>query len=159
MEKEAYKKLSRELKFLTEDEKKKELELYSSSLKDKNTNVKLIAKEIYAKRGIDYSKLNNGIFNFFINSTYDLINLFKNKDGKVKKQMIIEIIYTLLLLILIKVPFDLVRDIGYDYIKILSTNDIYYNIWNLAFLVLYTITMICVFVALLRNFINKYKNK
>ena len=85
------------------------------------------------------------------------MNIFKTKDSKTKRKMLVEIIYIILLLLLLKIPFDLVRDIGYDYIELLSTNNLYYNLWNIAFLVLYTITIFCTFLVLLKNFNNKYK--
>ena len=71
--------------------------------------------------------------------------------------MVVEVIYIILLLILIKVPFSLVRDIGYDYIKILTTNNVINILWNLFFLILYTITMLCALIVLIRNFKNSYK--
>ena len=70
--------------------------------------------------------------------------------------MVIDIVYLVLLIILLKIPFDLVRDIGYEYIEMLSTNNLFYTLWNLAFLLIYTITIICAFVVLVRNFNNKY---
>ena len=34
--------------------------------------------------------------------------------------MVVEIIYIVVILLLLKIPFDLVRDIGYDYLELLS---------------------------------------
>ena len=70
--------------------------------------------------------------------------------------MILELIYILLIVILLKIPFDLVNDIGYEYIEILSTKQLYYNLWNIGFLILYTITFIATAIVLLRNFNEKY---
>ena len=118
----------------------------------------MLAKEIYLRRGIDYTKLNKGFFNSIINTITDLSTIFKNKDSKVKRKMIVEIIYIVLVLLLLKIPFDLIRDVGYDYIDLLSTNNTYYVLWNVLFLVLYTIVIFCTFIVLIRNFNNKYKN-
>ena len=158
MKEENIKKLNNELKFLTENERQKEITNYSIALESNNANIKAIAQEIYLKRGIDYTKLNKGFFNNITNTITDLSNIFKNKDSKVKGKMIVEIIYIVLILLLLKIPFDLVRDVGYDYIALLSTNNIYYVLWNALFLVLYTITIFCTFIVLIRNFNNKYKN-
>lgn len=156
MKEERIKKLEVELKYLLDEEKKKEIANHETMIDTNNVSIKEIAKDIYAKRGIDYSKLNKGFFNNFVNTISDLSTVFKNKDSATKKKMIIEIIYIIILLLLIKIPFDLVKDIGYDYIEMLSTNGLYYNLWNLAFLLLYTVTIICTFIVLIRNFNNKY---
>ena len=152
------KKLNNELKFLADAERQKEIANYNTALESNNADIKAIAKEIYLRRGIDYAKLNKGLFNNIINTITDLSTIFKNKDSKVKRKMIIEIIYIVLVLLLLKIPFDLVRDVGYDYIDLLSTNNTYYVLWNVLFLVLYTITIFCTFIVLIRNFNNKYKN-
>ena len=152
------KKLNNELKFLTDAERQKEIANYNTALESNNADIKAIAKEIYLRRGIDYAKLNKGLFNNIINTITDLSTIFKNKDSKVKRKMIVEIIYIVLVLLLLKIPFDLVRDVGYDYIDLLSTNNTYYVLWNVLFLVLYTITIFCTFIVLIRNFNNKYKN-
>ena len=151
-------KLNNELKFLTDAERQREITNYNVALESNNVDIKAVAKEIYLRRGIDYSKLNKGFFNNITNTITDLSTIFKNKDSKVKRKMIIEIIYIVLILLLLKIPFDLVRDVGYDYIDLLSTNNTYYVLWNVLFLVLYTITIFCTFIVLIRNFNNKYKN-
>lgn len=158
MKNERIKKLEAELKYLLDDERKKEIENYNSMLDTNKVNIKEVAKEIYHKRGINYDKLNKGFLNNLTNTINELSTTFKNKDSATKRKMIIEIIYIVILLILIKVPFDLVRDIGYDYIELLSTNNLYYTLWNLIFLLLYTGTIICTFIVLIKNFNNKYKN-
>ena len=152
------KKLNNELKYLTDTERQKEIMNYNAALENNSIVVKDIAKEIYLRRGIDYTKLNKGIFNNVINTITELSTVFKNKDSKVKGKMITEIIYIVVILLLLKIPFDLVRDLGYDYLELLSTNNLYYNLWNILFLILYTITIFCTFIVLIRNFNNKYKN-
>ena len=88
----------------------------------------------------------------------ELSNNFKNKSNKTKSKMIGEIIYIILFLLLLKIPFDLVENIGYDYIDLLSINNFYYFLWDAFFLILYIITFFCTFIVLIRNFNNKYKN-
>lgn len=158
MKEEKIKKLNNELKFLTDTERQREIANYDAALENSNVDVKMLAKEIYLRRGIDYTKLNKGFFNSIINTITDLSTIFKNKDSKVKRKMIVEIIYIVLVLLLLKIPFDLIRDVGYDYIDLLSTNNTYYVLWNVLFLVLYTIVIFCTFIVLIRNFNNKYKN-
>lgn len=156
MKDERIKRLEEELKYLLEDERKNEIAKCKTMIDTNEVNIKEIVKEIYLKRGIDYAKLNKGFLNNLTDSIGELSTSFKNKDGSTKKKMIIEIIYIIILLILIKVPFDLVEDIGYEYIGLLSTNNVYYTLWSTIFLLLYTITIICTFIVLIRNFNKKY---
>ena len=152
------KELKNELNILLKEEVEKELILNDSKLEDEKISVKDIAKEIYLKRGIDVSKINKGLINNLIDNISELSNLFKNKDKKTKNKMYLEIVYIVLLLILMKIPFDLVRDIGYEYIELITTNSLFYTLWNFAFLLLYTITLICSIIVLIRNFNKKYKD-
>lgn len=158
MKDERIKELTRELKYLPKVEIQKEIEYYNTDLESENIDIKELAKKIYAKRGIDYTKSNKGGLNSF-NIINDFINVFNNKDNKTKGKMLLEIIYIIILLILIKIPFNLVRDLGYDFIPKLLTNDLYYNLWNASFLILYIITIICTLILLIKNFNNKYANK
>ena len=152
------KRLEKELKFLTKEALLEELESHKEILLQEKINIKQIADNIYQKRGIDIKKLNRNLTSNLINDLTNAFAGFKNKDKTIKRKMIIDIIYLVLLIILVKIPFDLVRDIGYEYIEMLSTNNLYYTLWNLAFLILYTITAICTFIVLVRNFNNKYVN-
>ncbi len=153
MKEDKLKKLAEELKYLKEEERQKELE---SCNIESNLNVKELAKEIYDKRGIDYSKLNTGLFNNIGDSINEFATIFKNSDAKGK--MVLDILYMVILVVFIKVPFDLVRDVGYDYIELLSTNNVYYKLWNLLFLIIYTIVLICTLIVLIKNFIKKYRD-
>lgn len=152
------KQLRNELNFLLKDEIEKELIEYNAKIEDESIRVKEIANEIYLKRGLDVSKLKKGFVNNLIDNINEMASLFKNKDKITKNRMYLEIVYILLLLILIKIPFDLVRDIGYEYIELITTNSLFYTLWNLIFLLLYTITFVCSFIVLIRNFNKKYKD-
>lgn len=156
-------KLEKELMFLTKEELKKELDCYSKYFETGDANniieslgtPKELSKKIYLKRGIDPSKLSKNFINNIATSFTDIINAYKNKNNDSKK-MTIDLIYILLILILIKLPFNLVRDISFDYISIISTNPIFEKLWYLLFLLLYTLTAISSFVVLVRNFSKKY---
>lgn len=150
------KALLKELRYLEENTKNKEIELNRESLENENIKIKDLAKEIYLKRGIDISKLRGGFVGILTDEISEFSSLFYNKDKNLKNKMILDLIYMVILLVLIKVPFDLVRDIGLDYIEIITTKTLYFNIWSLAFLILYTITILCTFVVLIRNFNKKY---
>ena len=146
--------LEKELKYLTKDAIKEELAMNKSRLEKEE--VRIIANDIYLNRGLDITKLKRNITSNLINDLGTAFSGFNNKDKSIKRSMIIDIIYFVILLLLIKIPFDLVRDVGYEYIEMLSTNNTLYILWNLAFLLLYTITLICTAIVLIKNFNNKY---
>ena len=146
----------KKLKYLTRDAIKEEIKLNSPRLERENLND--IVEEIYLKRGLDTKKIKKGLFSNLLEEINLLFNVFKNKEKNIKKKMIIEIIYIVLLLILIKIPFNLVSDIGYEYITLITSNEIVTVIWDIIFLLLYTIIVICSGILLLKNFNEKYKN-
>ena len=169
MNKEEYlKKLEKELRFLTKEEFNKEIDCYNkffSSEEEKGITFtetmnslgtpKELSKKIYLKRGIDPTKLKGSFVNNIITSIVNIINAFKNPKNP-KKKMIIDLIYMVLLIILVKLPFNLVRDIGFDYIFLASKSPLIETLWYLLFLILYTITAICIFIVLARGFNKKY---
>lgn len=151
------KKLEKELKYLKEEVVLEEIENNKIKINN-NINMKALAKEIYEKRGIDYSKLKTNILSNLINEFAFALEGIKNKSTVIKRKMVFDLISLILTVILIKIPFDLVRDIGYEYIEIFTTSNFLYTVWNLMFLILYTITLICSLIALIRNFNNKYNS-
>ena len=150
------KALEKELKYLTKDAIKEEIAMNKSRLEKEN--VREVANDIYLNRGLDITKLKRNITSNLINDLGIAFSGFKEKDKTTKKNMIIDIVYFVILLLLIKIPFDLVRDIGYEYLEMLSTNNTLYTLWNLAFLLIYTITLICTAIVLIKNFNSKYVN-
>lgn len=150
------KELEKELQYLTDKAKEEEINKNKSRLDQEE--IKDIVNDIYLSRGLDIKKLKGNISNNVFNDLVAVLNGFRNKDKATKKNMVIDIIFFILILILIKIPFDLARDIGYEYVELISTNNTLYTLWNLAFLLIYTITLICVAIVLIKNFNNKYLN-
>ena len=148
-------KLRSKLKYLEDSEIEKEIKANSDSLKT-DKDIEKIAKEIYQKRGINYQKINNNILNNFIYGIQQFVNIYKEKDKKTRRLMIFDLIYMLVLLILIKIPFILVKDISYEYITLLISNQIISKLWDLLFLIVYTVTVICTFIVLMNSFNSKY---
>lgn len=150
------KELEKELKYLTDKAIEEEINKNKNRLEQEE--IKDIVNDIYLSRGLDINKIKGNISNNVFSDLVVVLNGFRNKDKVTKKNMVIDIIFFILILILIKIPFDLVRDIGYEYIELISTNNTLYTLWNLAFLLIYTITLICVAIVLIKNFNNKYLN-
>lgn len=157
MKEQRIKELRNLLKYLIDFEIDKEIELNFSKLEDKNVDINKLACDIYLQRGLNINKIKK-TNKTLVERINDMIELFKIKDKNTKKKMFVDIIYIMLVIILVKIPFDLIRDIGYEYVEIISTKTLYNNIWNLIFLIMYTITIISIFIAFLNNFNNKYKN-
>lgn len=156
-------KLKSELCYLTKEELTKEIDCYDKYFSNKLESEvitslgtpKELAKKIYIKRGIDPSKLKKNFINNISESFVNLNSAFKNKKNDTKL-MVIDILYMFIILVLIKFPINLVRDIGFSYLDILTKNSTLELLWNLGFLIIYTIVAISVFVVLVRNFSKKY---
>lgn len=169
MNKEEYlQKLRKELVYLTNEEMEKEINCYKKFFDNENEKKvnftmsleslgtpKELSKKIYLKRGIDPTKLRKNILNNITESFLNILAAFKNPKND-KKKMIIDLVYTFLIIILIKLPFNLVRDVGYSYISFLTPGSTFETIWNLLFLLVYTVTALCAFIILARNFNKKY---
>ena len=152
--KEKIKLLEKELKYLTKEAKQMEIEKNINRLDSEE--IRNIANDIYISRGLDISKLKRNFTSNMINDFSNIFSNYKNKDKYTKKKIVIDIIYYIIILLFLKIPFDFVRDIGYEYIEMLTTNNALFTVWNLVFLLLYTITLICTALVLIRNFNNKY---
>lgn len=150
------KKFKSELKYLNDDNREKEYNKYKNKIKN-DEDVINYAKEIYESRGIEYKYLSNNIFNKLLYEIKETISKYKVDNKKKKRAMFWDITFMIILLVLIKIPFNLVRDISYDYILIVYKGYLLYYVWRLLFLLVYTIVMICVAIILLRNFNDKYK--
>ena len=141
-------KLRKELKYLLDNEIEIEINNYRDKLND--NNIKEIAKEIYLRRGLDVSK-------FEKTNIVEVISSLKYLDKDKKINILKSMLITILILLLMKLPFNLVRDIGYDYISILNENPLYEKLWSLLFLLLYTVTFVSTLIISLRTFYQKYK--
>ncbi len=158
MKDEKVKKLKEELKYLLDAEIDVEIQKNKAKLEIADVDIKALAREIYNQRGLDVTKLKSGFLENLTMTITDLTNIFKDKDKNIKKKMVIDLILNILLLLLLKIPFDFVRDIGADYISAIANNQVVYNVWSLAFLLIYTLTLICTFIVLIKGFNRKYKN-
>lgn len=158
MKDEKVKKLKEELKYLFDAEIDVEIQKNKAKLEIADVDIKALAREIYNQRGLDVTKLKSGFLENLTMTITDLTNIFKDKDKNIKKKMVIDLILNILLLLLLKIPFDFVRDIGADYISAIANNQVVYNVWSLAFLLIYTLTLICTFIVLIKGFNRKYKN-
>lgn len=94
-----------------------------------------------------------------INKFKFMINDFPHKEKEIKLKIIKEMIIDMIIILLSKIPFDLIKDMGLDHWKVLYKNSLYSSIWNLVFLNLYLITLICLIIFLFRSIYIKYFNK
>ena len=136
--------LRKELKYLINSEIDKEIELNRVNLTNNNVDIKSLANDIYLKHGVDINRIKSNPLGFL------------NTNNKNKA--ITEIVITIIILLLFKIPFDFVRDIGYDYISVLSTNKLLYNLWNLLFLIAYTVAFVSFIIYSIKNINKKYNN-
>ncbi len=152
------KNLIKRLKYLTKDAINEEITLNKDALSQDNVDIKRLANEIYLKRGLDVSKLNTNVTGNLINDITLAFNIFKGKEKSIKRKMIMDLIFLVIVIIFAKIPIDFVRDITYDYVSLATTNDLYYTLWHLGALLLYTLVAICIFIVFIRYFNNKYND-
>lgn len=123
-------KLNKNLKYLNKKDRKELLEQYKN---EDTTNLNPIeeANKIYKERNLKY-KIKD--FDKFIPSVETIINNSKIID------IILFLIYCIILVILLKIPFIYVRDMISNIFYVLNTNTNYHTIWGLIIEGLYAIS-------------------
>lgn len=100
-----------------------------------------------------------GYIKRLISDIKNIKNNYYKQDRKNKNKIIIELVYTIIIILLVKVPIDFVKELGFDNIKLLE-NSVYYNLWNILFLIIYLVIIICIILLMFNKINNKYfKNK
>lgn len=106
-----------------------------------------LVKAIYLSHGLDYKKLFGGKL-----SSKGLKNSFKNfysiitgNDKKKLKNALLSFLYIILLIILLKVVFIFVRDMGNQFFSDIFGNGLASKIYDISFEVLYILVAIIVF--------------
>lgn len=155
--------LNRKLDYLVENEKSKEVEKYVSVVDNYINmgqteedaisslgNIDDLVTAIYLSHGLDYKKLYTGKVSGkgFIGSLKNFYNIITNKDRKAAGSALLYFLYLILLIILLKVVFIFVRDIGLQVFDEISSNSIIDRIYSITFNVLYIACAILLFIKL-----------
>ena len=106
-----------------------------------------LVKAIYLSHGLDYKKLlsnklsGKGIKNSFKNF-YAIVT---GSDKKKAKSAILSFLYIILLIILLKILFIFVRDLGLQVFNDIFSGKVFSKIYDISFEVLYIIVALIVF--------------
>lgn len=161
--------LSSKLYYLVDSEKNKEINKYSSVIDNYISmgqsevdavsslgNPEDLVLSIYLSYGLDYKKIYGGKMSGkgFIGALKNFYSLLTNKDKKKAINALLYFIYLVLLVILLKVVFIFVRDIGLQIFDEITTNSVVDRIYSVTFNILYVVCAILLFVKL---FIKKFK--
>lgn len=141
------KELEKNLKDLTQEAKKEELEKYSN-LDNYNLDPIVEANKIYQNRGIKKvvtTKIK------FLEAFTILVQSFESNDKKKIGKALLFLLYLIFLIIIIKIPFIYARDMIANIFNGVFTNDTIYAIWYFAFEIAYAITAILIFIRLIKN--------
>ena len=162
--------LNTKLIYLVDSEKNKEIDKYVSVIdnyiKMGQTETDAVASfgdpndlvtAIYLSHGLDYKKLYTGGTSFkgFKGALKRFFNIISGQDKKEAKNAILYVLYLILLVILLKIGFILVRDTLSTMIEDLLGNGIINKIYYLSFEIIYVLCAILVFVKM---FTKKFKN-
>ena len=148
------KELKYQLRYLSKEAMEEELKNYEN-IDNYDLKPEEIANNIYQKRGLNIKVTKK---TSFLDSVSIIIDAIRKKDKKIITDVILFFLYVFILIILIKIPFIYIRDILSSIFSILTTNNILYTIWNLAFELLYAITAILIFIRFIKNKAKDYEN-
>lgn len=161
--------LNNKLYYLVESEREKEINKYSSvidnyvNMGQSETdavnslgNLEDLVLSIYLSHGLDYKKIYSGKVSGkgFLVALKNFYSLLTNKDKKKAGNALLYFIYLILLVILLKVVFIFIRDIGLQIFDEIITNSIVDRVYSITFNVIYVACAILLFVKL---FIKKFK--
>ena len=142
------KELKYQLRYLTKEALEEELK----NNQDYNSPPEDIANNIYQKRGLNIKVARKSSF---LDSIATIIEAFKDKKNI--SNLLGFFLYVFLLIILIKIPFSLIRDMISTIFNVFFSNEIISTIWVLTFELLYAITAILIFIKFIKNKAQEYE--
>ena len=142
------KELKYQLRYLTKEALEEELK----NNQDYNSPPEDIANNIYQKRGLNIKVARKSSF---LDSVATIIEAFKDKKNI--SNLLGFFLYVFLLIILIKIPFSLIRDMISTIFNVFFSNEIISTIWDLTFELLYAITAILIFIKFIKNKAQEYE--
>ena len=164
--------LNKKLFYLVDNEREKEVNKYISAIDNYVNmgqdeafvinnfgNIDDLVTAIYLSHGLDYKKLFDKSYD---DSNYDkgafknFISLLTSKNNKASRNAIFYVVYIFLLVILLKVFFIFVRDIGSQIFADMFKNKSFDKYYTLGFEIAYYLVAIMVFVFMFKK---KFGNK
>lgn len=163
------KKLRRNLKFLDKKNLEEEIYVFTKQLnKSKKSeeetiksfgSIKDIVKEICNNRNLDYNKVSKyHFFKGYYNDFVDLINIFKNNNGKTRFKIITDLLLLIVVTCILKIPFIFIRDMGDKSIDIFFKNDVkLLTVWGVLIEIIYIIVALSFFLKTFKKWFRNIK--
>ena len=158
--------LDKKLCYLVEPEKEKEISKYTSVI-DNYINmgqsetdavsslgdVDALVTAIYLSHGLDYKKLNgsDGAISGDNNPFKNFYKLITSKDKKTAGNALLYFVYLILLVILLKVVFILIRDVSSSVFNDVISSPKFNKIYSLCFDLIYIVCAIILFWKLFKK--------
>lgn len=156
------------LDYLLDEEIEKEISLLSNKINDDNDvkslgSVDDVCKNIYASRGINYTKLHgdNAIsrsFEELFLIVHNLVEQMGKNSFKSNVKIIIDLLILFVFIALVKVPFIAIRDLGdslFNYFNITMLS----NVWGIILELLYVVVAIILFINIFNRYFKNFKGE
>lgn len=106
-----------------------------------------LVKAIYLSHGLDYKKLSTGNTSLkgVKGSFKNFYTIITGNDKKKVRNAILSFLYIILLIILLKIVFIFIRDMGSQIFSDMFTNRTFSKVYDISFEVLYVLVAIIVF--------------
>ena len=99
-------------------------------------------------------------FKDFYDNLLELANIFRNSDSQKKKKIIVDLIFLVIVVSVLKIPFIFVRDICENVITLMFDNSMsILAVWGLVIEILYVLIALTFFVRTLKKWIKTIDNK
>lgn len=160
--------LEEKLVFLVDNEKTKEIKKYTdvidSYVKLGQSEVDAVASlgdlddlvlAIYLSHGLDYKKLMSGKISGkgFIGALKNFFRILSSPDKKNARDAILYLIYLILIVVLMKVVFILLRDISFNIFNEIFSGNLFDKVYYILFEVVYIFSALLVFIS---SFIKRF---
>lgn len=100
------------------------------------------------------NKKNLGWFKNFYNDLMDLANIFNKSDNQKRLKLIGDLIFLIIIICVLKIPFIFVRNVGDNLISIIFNSNInVLAIWGLLIEIFYVIIALSFFMKTLKKWI------
>ena len=163
MDKKTIKEIEARLDILTEEARRSEISALEKN-NNPNINVDIVVSNILKRRGIDESKVSKktGIvtktFDTLFKTVNNVVEAMDNNTAKQNAKIILDILLLILVVILLKIPFEFVCDLG-EQVMVDFVHPRVLDIWNVAFEIIYVIVAVVVFINIFNRWFSKLKTE
>ena len=110
------------------------------------------------KKNVD-NKEKDRSFKGFYDNLLELANIFRNSESKKRTKIILDLLFLIVIVCVLKIPFIFIRDILGNIIDLIIDNNINIKIiWGLIVELLYVVVALSFFMKTLKKWISNLQN-